>query len=101
MSCSPKSPTATPERRAEGLVGRDVSSTSIPAKSDLSDWVDLMDAIEALCPVWPEHQPRKGASFSLRTGGVSHSISSLSMSTATWTVWPRANLAPVTLSVSR
>lgn len=65
MSCLPKSATAPAERRAEGLVGRDVASTSMPAGSDLSDWIELMEAIETLCPVWPEHQPRKAGGFKL------------------------------------
>ena len=26
----------------------------VPTSSGLSDWVDLMEVIEALCPVWPE-----------------------------------------------
>ena len=65
MSCLPKSPTVAPEQRAEGLLGRDVASLSISAESDLSDWTDLMEAIEALCPVWPEHQTRKPGIYKL------------------------------------
>lgn len=54
MSSSPKLPTKHPDRVAEPLVGGDVVSASPPAKGDLSDWVELMEAVEALCPVWPE-----------------------------------------------
>jgi len=32
----------------------------MPAKDDLSDWVDLMEAIEALCPVWPPRDDWSG-----------------------------------------
>lgn len=31
-----------------------VSQPRLPASKDLSDWVDLMELIEMLCPVWPE-----------------------------------------------
>ena len=31
-------------------------------RGDLSDWVELMEAVEALCPVWPvREQPVVGA----------------------------------------
>ncbi|MEZ5521041.1 MAG: hypothetical protein R3F08_06175 [Dokdonella sp.] len=55
----------TTERRSEELVGSDVASTSLPAHSDLSDWIELMDAIEALCPVWPEHPAREAGIYKL------------------------------------
>jgi hypothetical protein len=35
------------------------------AKSDLSDWVDLMELVEALCPKWPERPPEKYGVFKL------------------------------------
>lgn len=56
MNSSPKWPRSLPDRVAEPLVGGDVVSVSPPAKSDLSDWVELMEAVEALCPVWPERE---------------------------------------------
>lgn len=65
MSCLPKSPTTPAERPATGLLGQDVASTSMPARSDLSDWIDLMEVIEALCPVWPEHQTTRPGIFRL------------------------------------
>ena len=52
MSCSPKS-TPTPADRNVALLAGEVVATSLPGKSDLSDWVDLMEVVEALCPVWP------------------------------------------------
>ena len=24
-------------------------------KQDLSDWIELVEVVEALCPVWPPH----------------------------------------------
>ena len=65
MNCLPELPAVTTERRSEELVGRDVASTSLPAQSDLSDWIELMDAIEALCPVWPEHPAREAGIYKL------------------------------------
>jgi hypothetical protein len=38
------------------LVGGYVVSGSLPEKEDLSDWVELMEVVEALCPVWPERR---------------------------------------------
>ena len=54
MNSSPKLPTKHPDRVAELLAGGCVSSASLPGKGDLSDWVELMEAVEALCLVWPE-----------------------------------------------
>lgn len=65
MNCLPELPAVTTERRSEELVGSDVASTSLPAHSDLSDWIELMDAIEALCPVWPEHPAREAGIYKL------------------------------------
>jgi hypothetical protein len=45
-----------PDRVAEPLVGSHVASASLPGKGDLSDWVELMEVVEALCPVWPERE---------------------------------------------
>lgn len=42
------------ERVAELLAGGYVVSASLPGKGDLSDWLELMEVVEALCPVWPE-----------------------------------------------
>ncbi|HET9819185.1 MAG TPA: hypothetical protein VFP92_08480 [Rhodanobacteraceae bacterium] len=37
------------------VVGPAVESrTQTPTSPDLSDWVDLMEVVEMLCPVWPE-----------------------------------------------
>ncbi|MBA2079610.1 hypothetical protein [Rhodanobacter sp. PCA2] len=54
MNSSPKSTTTHADRVAEPLAGDYVTSAPLPGKGDLSDWVELMEAVEALCPVWPE-----------------------------------------------
>jgi hypothetical protein len=56
MSSSPKLPTA--DRVAEPFAGASVSTVSVPGKGDLSDWIELMEAVEALCPVWPQREER-------------------------------------------
>lgn len=53
MSYSSK-PAKRPDRVAEPLAGTHVASAPLSGKGDLSDWVELMDAVEALCPVWLE-----------------------------------------------
>lgn len=55
MSDLPKSPSTEKEGVCQPLVGGDVDVLDVlPAgKNDLSDWVELMEAVEALCPVWP------------------------------------------------
>lgn len=54
MNCSPKSTPKHADRVAEPLVGSYVASAPMLGKGDLSDWVELMEEVEALCPVWPE-----------------------------------------------
>ncbi len=54
MNYSPKSPTTKHEGVREPMVGGDVLDVVQVGKGDLSDWVELMEAVEALCPVWPE-----------------------------------------------
>ena len=34
-------------------------------KGDLSDWIELMDAVEALCPVWPAKEHTTGGVYLL------------------------------------
>lgn len=41
------------ERVREPLAGGRVLDIVQAGKGDLSDWVELMEAVEALCPVWP------------------------------------------------
>ena len=49
------------------LVGGDVLDVVPVGKGDLSDWMELMEAVEALCPVWPvrEHPMAKQFEFRL------------------------------------
>ncbi|TAN17663.1 MAG: hypothetical protein EPN35_06700 [Rhodanobacter sp.] len=54
MNALPKLPTKHPGRVAEPPAGGYVVPGSLPGRGDLSDWVELMEAVEALCPVWPE-----------------------------------------------
>lgn len=35
------------------LAGGQVHYVAQSGKTDLSDWVHLMEVVEALCPVWP------------------------------------------------
>jgi hypothetical protein len=42
------------DRAAELFVGGNVCEYLLPARSDFSDFIELMEAVEALCPVWPE-----------------------------------------------
>jgi len=60
MNSSPKLPMKHPDRMAEPLVGGYVASASLLGKGDLSDWVELMEVVEALCPVWPERGEGRG-----------------------------------------
>lgn len=57
MNYSPKSPTTKHEGVREPLVGGDVLDVVQVGKGDLSDWMELMEAVEALCPVWPVREP--------------------------------------------
>lgn len=50
----PNWPTERPDPVAEPLAGSRIASASLPGKRDLSDWVELTEAVEPLCPVWPE-----------------------------------------------
>jgi hypothetical protein len=53
MNGLPKSKTKQIERNHQPMVGSAVIRSPLPARPDLSDWVDLMEVIEALCPKWP------------------------------------------------
>jgi hypothetical protein len=53
MNYSPKSTTKRPDHVSEPFVGGEVASIVQPGRTDLADWVELMEAVEALCPVWP------------------------------------------------
>lgn len=61
MNYLPKSPKKRPDHASEPFVGGEVANVVPPSRTDLADWVELMEAVEALCPVWPmERQRREG-----------------------------------------
>lgn len=53
MNYSPESTTKHTDQLAEPLAGDYVASAALPGKADLFDWVELMEVVEVLCPVWP------------------------------------------------
>lgn len=53
MSDLPKSSSTEQKALSQPLVSGDVLGVVQPGRGDLSDWVELMEAVEALCPVWP------------------------------------------------
>ncbi|HJU25093.1 MAG TPA: hypothetical protein VJ722_00315 [Rhodanobacteraceae bacterium] len=54
MSYSLKSKAADSSSRM--LAKSDSSADRAWEKGDFSDWMELMEAVEALCPVWPKPQ---------------------------------------------
>lgn len=67
MNDSPKSSTTKHEGVREPLISGNVLDVVQAGRGDLSDWVELMEAVEALCPVWPvrEHPMEKQSEFKL------------------------------------
>lgn len=65
MNYSPKSTTAKCEGVREPLVGGDVLDRTQSGRGDLSDWMELMEVVEALCPVWPAMQAQRSGVFRL------------------------------------
>lgn len=53
MSYSPKSTATKGDEVRKPLAGANVLETAHLGRGDLSDWADLMEAVEALCPIWP------------------------------------------------
>ena len=48
------------------LAGEGGVSFLLPKSADpFKAWMDLMEAVEALCPVWPERKPTVGHIFRL------------------------------------
>jgi hypothetical protein len=56
MNYLPKSSTTKHDGVREPLVGSEVLDVVQAGRGDLSDWVELMEAVEALCPVWPARE---------------------------------------------
>lgn len=54
------------DRRVQPFAGTIAPSTPARGRGDLADWVELMEAVDALCPVWPERSvPRSHAVYLL------------------------------------
>ena len=65
MGCSRKSPTNHADDVREPLAGGSVLEVAQVGKGDLSDWVELMEVVEALCPVWPSATNESVGSYRL------------------------------------
>ena len=65
MNYSLKSPTTTDKGVREPLIGGDVLDVIQTGKGDLSDWIELMEAVEALCPSWPMTERSTGGFYRL------------------------------------
>lgn len=61
MNYLPKSPTTRVDRVGEPFAGGSVVSAAQSGKEDLSDWVELMEVVEALCPLWPASDGLSGS----------------------------------------
>jgi hypothetical protein len=53
MNYSTKSLTKNADGVPDPLAGGRVQDVVQTGKGDLSDWVELMEVVEALCSVWP------------------------------------------------
>ncbi len=66
MSYLQKSQTMPAEGADQPFVGNGVQQVVQPVgKGDLSDWVELMEVVEALCPVWPAAPVTKNGGYKL------------------------------------
>ena len=65
MKCAPTLSFTQPDSLGQPLVGSRVLDTAGPGKADFSDWVELMEAVEALCPVWPKRVPEHSGLYKL------------------------------------
>ena len=72
MNDLPELQTTRPDRVVEPLAGGYVGSAPLPGKSDLSDWVGLMEVVEALCSVWTERGG--GGAAAIRRVGLPASV---------------------------
>lgn len=61
-----RSPTTKADKVPYPLAGPAVKKITLPGKSDLSDWIDLMEVVEMLCPVWPERNLNEKRSWDYR-----------------------------------
>ena len=65
MNGLPKSQSEQAEHSDQPLIGVAVVSAPLRARSDLSDWIDLMETVEALCPKWPARPTEHYGPFKL------------------------------------
>ena len=65
MNYLPESPTTEGQGVREPLIGGEVLDVAQAGRGDLSDWVDLMEAVEALCPVWPKVRVTRSGTYRL------------------------------------
>jgi len=49
----------------EPMAGGNVANATPPGRADLADWIELMEAVEALCPVWPVVLPSEHGGYKL------------------------------------
>lgn len=63
MNCSTRSTATTHDGVREPLTGGSVPDVVHAGTGDLSDWVELMEAVEALCPIWPPAERFSGQDF--------------------------------------
>lgn len=63
MNYSPKSSTTRHEDVRWPLAGNNMPLVAQAGKGDLSDWVELMEVVEALCPVWPVRERSWGVVY--------------------------------------
>ncbi len=59
MNCWPTRMPTNADSLLMPVAGGEVAVSRLPEKGDLSDWVDLMEAVDALCPVWPQRDARR------------------------------------------
>jgi hypothetical protein len=65
MSYLPKPGLSRPDAVRAPLAGDDVPNTTQTGRADLADWIELMEAVEALCPVWPIEAHAEGGVYKL------------------------------------
>ena len=65
MECARTLSFTKPDSLGQPLVGSRVPDAAGLGKADLSDWVEVMEAVEALCPVWPKRAPEHGGVYKL------------------------------------
>lgn len=65
MNYSPNSRITPRNPAREPLAGDGGLRFKPEARTDLSDWIALMDAVEALCPTWPARRQATKGEFRL------------------------------------